>query len=229
MVGTPLAILDEPAALHTVGGTALWDSIRTAHGEAVQSVESDLDWHSCAGRTGLAGGRHLVENGTARLARGSGLLQGRADRWSHWREILRVNPLARHYPGYRQSATRGTGQRRLRIRGSPERLQKFQIESAGRTTNRRCCWTVVRLGERACARPMFPSVRRAGRWSGSISAPGRAWSAAVDGNLGFNGRVEALAVRARHFRALKRRRRRDRVAWGTYRKLATERRALRVA
>ena len=34
LVDVPLAILDEPAALHTIGGEALWDSIVTAQGKA---------------------------------------------------------------------------------------------------------------------------------------------------------------------------------------------------
>ena len=33
LVGVPLVVLDEPAALHTVAGAALWDSIVTAQGK----------------------------------------------------------------------------------------------------------------------------------------------------------------------------------------------------
>ena len=42
MVGVPYAILDEPAALYTVGGAALWDSILTAQGKAGSRLKAIL-------------------------------------------------------------------------------------------------------------------------------------------------------------------------------------------
>ena len=63
LVGVPLAVLDEPSALHTVGGTALWDSVRTAQGKPGSPLKAIFDWHACAVRprfvvAGIGGERH---------------------------------------------------------------------------------------------------------------------------------------------------------------------------
>ena len=42
LVGVPYAILDEPAALHTAGGTALWDAILTAQGKPDSRLKAIL-------------------------------------------------------------------------------------------------------------------------------------------------------------------------------------------
>ena len=95
LVGVPLAIIDEPAALHTIGGQALWDSVRTAQGK-VGSPLRILATGTLAPAAEGSWWHRLVEAGTT----GSTcvqLLQGRLDRWDHWREIVRVNPLARDH------------------------------------------------------------------------------------------------------------------------------------
>ena len=94
-MGVPLAIIDEPAALHTIGGQALWDSVRTAQGKVGSPLKAILTGTLAPAAEGSWWHR-LVEAGTT----GSTcvqLLQGRLDRWDHWREIVRVNPLARDH------------------------------------------------------------------------------------------------------------------------------------
>ena len=95
LVGVPLAILDEPAALHTTGGTALWHSIRTAQGKVGSPLKVILTG-TLAPAEPESWWPRLVEGGS----RGSTwvhLLQGRSKKWKQWREVLRVNPLARQH------------------------------------------------------------------------------------------------------------------------------------
>ena len=194
LVGVPLAILDEPAALHTVGGTALWDAVRTAQGKPNSPLKAILTGTLSPADPG-SWWPVLVENGTA----GStwvGLLQGRADRWSHWREILRVNPLARDFP---ETAAvlreeRDAAMADSRLAGA---FKSFRLNLPAGDESRQCCWT-WRTGS-APRRGRFPSAR--GRPIVGIDlGAGRAWSAAVA--IWRSGRVEALAVRARNSESL---------------------------
>ena len=167
LVGVPLAILDEPAALHTVGGTALWDAVRTAQGKPGSPLKAVVIGTLAPSDPG-SWWPVLVENGTA----GStwvGLLQGRADRWSHWREVLRVNPLARHFPETAEvlREERDAAMADSRLAGA---FKILPVEPAG---GRRIHDAVERRGLGAgLVRAAGSRVATAGRWSGSISAPG---------------------------------------------------------
>ena len=160
-----------------------------------------------------------MENGT----RGStwvGLLQGSADRWSHWREILRVNPLARDFPEtaevLREERDAAMADSRLAGAFKSFRLNLPAGDESTMLLN-------VSDWERATARPV---PEREGRPIVGIDlGAGRAWSAAVA--IWRSGRVEALAV-APGIPTLEAQEKRDRQPWGTYRKLAL-RGALRVA
>ena len=210
LVGVPLAILDEPAALHTVGGTALWDSIRTAMGKVGSPLKAILTGTLAPSDPG-SWWPVLVENGTA----GStwvGLLQGRADRWSHWREILRVNPLARDFPETAEvlREERDAAMADSRLAGA---FKSFRLNlPAGDEST---MLLDVPDWERAMARPV---PEREGRPIVGIDlGAGRAWSAATA--IWRSGRVEALAV-APGIPTLEAQERRDRQPWGTYRRLA---------
>ena len=218
LVGVPLAILDEPAALQTIGGTALWDAVRTAQGKVGSPLKAILTG-TLAPSEPNSWWPVLVENGT-RGSRWVGLLQGRADRWSHWREILRVNPLARHYPetaavlreerdaALADSRLAGAFKSfRLNLPAGDESTMLLTVEDWAQVTAR-------------------PVPERSGRPIVGIDlGAGRAWSAAVA--LWRSGRVEALAV-APGIPTLEAQERRDRVPPGTYRQLAAGG-ALRVA
>ena len=210
LVGTPIAVIDEPSALHTVGGTALWDSIRTAQGKVGSPLKAILTGTLAPADPG-SWWPALVESGT----RGStwvGLLQGRADRWSHWREVLRVNPLARKYPETaavlreeRDAALADTRMAgafksfRLNLPAGDESTMLLSVDD----------W------ERVCARPV--PERSGPPIIGIDLGAGRAWSAATA--IWRTGRVECLAV-APGIPSLEAQERRDRAPWGTYRRLA---------
>ena len=218
LVGTPLAIIDEPAALHTVGGTALWDAVRTAQGKPGSPLKAILTGTLSPADPG-SWWPVLVENGT----RGStwvGLLQGRADRWRHWREILRVNPLARDFPDtaavLREERDAAMADSRLAGAFKSFRLNLPAGDESTMLLN-------VADWERATARPV--PEREGPAVVGIDLGAGRAWSAATA--IWRSGRVEALAV-APGIPTLEAQERRDRQPWGTYRRLAL-RGALRVA
>lgn len=218
LVGVPLAILDEPAALHTVGGTALWDAVRTAQGKVGSPLKAILTGTIAPAAPG-SWWPDLVERGT----HGSTFvtcLQGRADRWNHWREILRVNPLARHHPEFaavlREERDAALADSRLKAAFLSFRLnQPAGDESTMLLT--------VDDWDRTVARPV---PERDGRAIVGIDlGAGRAWSAAVA--VWRTGRVEAIAV-APGIPSLEAQEKRDRQPWGTYRRLALSG-ALRVA
>ena len=210
LVGVPLAIIDEPAALHTIGGQALWDSVRTAQGKVGSPLKAILTGTLAPAVEGSWWHR-LVEAGTT----GSTcvqLLQGRPDRWDHWREIVRVNPLARDHAELadvlreERDAARADG--RLKASFLSMRLN---LPSADESTT----LLTVDDWERMAARPV---PERRGRPIVAYDlGGGRSWSAAVA--VWRTGRIEALAV-APGIPNLETQERRDRVATGTYRWLA---------
>ena len=218
LVGVPLAILDEPAALHTIGGSALWDAVRTAQGKPGSPLRAILTG-TLSPAVPDSWWPILVERGTA----GStwvGLLQGRPERWSHWREILRVNPLARHFPDtaavLREERDAAMADSRLAGAFKSFRLNLPAGDESTMLLN-------VADWERSCARPVPECDGRP--VVGIDLGAGRAWSAAV--GVWRSGRVETLAV-APGIPSLEAQEKRDRVPWGTYRRLAL-RGALRVA
>ena len=118
LVGVPLAIIDEPAALHTIGGTALWDAVRTAMGKVGSPLKAILTGTLAPADPG-SWWPALVEAGTVGSVNVQ-LIQGRSDKWDHWREVLRVNPLAKHYPEFAAvlREERDAARRDTRLKGS---------------------------------------------------------------------------------------------------------------
>ena len=140
------------------------------------------------------------------------LLQGRLDRWEHWREIVRVNPLARDHAELadvlreERDAARADG--RLKASFLSMRLN---LPSADESTTLLTLSDWERMAER-------PVPAREGRPIFAYDlGGGRAWSAAVA--VWRTGRIEALAV-APGVPTLEAQERRDRVPAGLYRALA---------
>ena len=210
LVGVPIAILDEPAALHTVGGNALWDSLRTAMGKPNSPLRAILTGTLAPSDEG-GWWRSLVENGT----HGStwvGLLQGRPDRWAHWREIMRVNPLARHFPETAEvlREERAAAMRDTRLAGA---YKSFRLNLP--TADEASVLLTVEDWERVIARPV---PAREGRPIVAYDlGGGRAWSAAVA--MWKSGAMSAIAL-APGLPSIEEQEKRDRVPAGTYRRLA---------
>ena len=116
LVGVPLAILDEPAALHTIGGTALWDAVRTAQGKPGSPLKAVLTG-TIAPSVPDSWWPVMVERGTA----GStwvGLLQGRADRWESTGARSCASTRSRGTSPRRPRCCARNATRRLQIRDS---------------------------------------------------------------------------------------------------------------
>ena len=210
LVGVPLAIIDEPAALHTIGGTALWDAVRTAMGKVGSPLKAVLTGTISPADPG-SWWPALVEAGTVGSVNVQ-LIQGRRDKWDHWREVLRVNPLAKDHPEFAAvlREERDAARRDSRLKASFLSM-RLNVPSGDESS----VLLTVDDWQRTLARPVPP---REGRPICAYDlAGGRAWSAAVA--LWRSGRVECLAV-APGVPGLVEQERRDRAPPGTYRRLA---------
>ncbi len=209
LVGVPLAIIDEPAALHTVGGQALWDAVRTAMGKPRSPLRAILTGTLAPAPEG-SWWPELVKDGTNGSTAVT-LLQGRADRWSHWREILRVNPLARRFPET-AAVLREERDKALRDPRLEAAFKSFRLnlpsgdESTMLLTVPEWAAVLARAVPAGDGRPVF----------GVDLGSGRAWCSVVA--AWPSGRVEALAV-APGVPSIEDQEKRDRVPAGTYRKL----------
>ena len=218
-VGVPWVILDEPAALHETGGTALWDAILTAQGKPGSRLKAILIGTLAPANNGNWWPQ-LVERGTT----GSTyvrLLQADPDQWEELDEAMRVNPLAGDFPEQAaklaEELEEAKSDTRLRARYMSYRLN-IPTRDESETL------LAVEDWERVMTRPPASQQDLFARQSGSRNRPvfaydlgnGRAWSAAVA--LWPDGRVEALAV-APGIPTLAEQERRDQVPASTYRKL----------
>ena len=217
LVGCPWAICDEPGAWEVNGGTLLHDAIETAKGKPGSPLRA-LYIGTLAPATG--GWWHdLIDDGT----HGSTYVQalrGDPERWDQWPEIRRINPLTAISADFRRKLLEERDKARADTRLKARFLSyRANVPSGDEST----MLLTVDDWERVTARPV---PERAGRPIVGIDlGAGRAWSAAVA--VWRNGRVEALAV-APGIPSLEAQEKRDRVPWGTYRKLAVHG-SLRVA
>ena len=219
LVNTPLVVADECGAWETNGGELLHDAVQTAQGKpgsplkavyigtlAPMAVEGHW-WHSLA--TGEQGAHvHAV------------CLQGDPEKWDLWKEILRVNPLAKVSPELRAKLKIERAEARNDIRRKARFLSyRLNVPSGDEST--------VPLDaahwQRAMAREVLP---RRGKPIVAIDlGHGRAWSCAV--STWLNGRVEVIAY-APGMPSIAAQEKRDRVPSGRYRSLVASGR-LRVA
>ena len=211
IVGVPLAIADEPGAWQVQNGELMADALQTAIGKPGSPLRvvfigtvapATEGWWPALVEGGSRPGRHVT------------LLQGNADKGSEWREIARVNPLARISPEFRKTLLRERDEAREDSRLKARFLSyRLNLPTADEST----MLLDVEDWQRVMARPV------AGRQGRPIVAydlgAGRAWSAATA--IWQNGRTEALAV-CPGIPSIIDQERRDRVPAGTYSRLVSE-------
>ena len=209
LVNTPLAICDEPGAWLPTGGALVHDAIQTA----MAKPGSPLRAVYIGTLAPAVGGwwHDLVKDGT----RGSvyvQALQGRRDRWNQWREIARVNPLAKVSADFRsrlrEELEEARGDTRLRARFLSYRLN---LPTADEAETLLAVEDFERVEAREVAAPDGAPI------VGVDLGGGRAWSAAVA--IWPSGRSAALAV-APGEPSLEAQEKRDRAHAGVYRELA---------
>ena len=217
LVGCPWVIADEPGAWEVNGGTLLHDAIMTAMGKPGSPLRA-LFIGTLA--PAVSGWWHdLIDDGTHHTTVVHAL-RGNVERWDKYPEIRRCNPLTAVSADFRrkllQERDAARADSRLKARFLSFRLN---VPSGDAST----MLVTTDDWQRVCARPV--PEREARPIVGIDLGAGRAWSAAVA--VWRSGRCEAIAV-VPGIPSLEAQEQRDRVAWGTYRKLAAGG-ALRVA
>ena len=211
IVGTPLAVLDEPGSWEVTGGTLMWDAMSTAQGKPESRLR--LLFTGTLAPSTAGWWTELIDQGS----HGSvyvQALQGERDTWDSWSTIKRANPLMVLYPESRKKLLEerdaAREDSRLRARFLSYRLN---IPASDEST----VLLTVEDFSRQAARETPPSDG-APIVAVDLGA-GRAFSAAVA--IWRSGRVEALAV-APGLPDLEAQARRDHVDPQTYSDLAAE-------
>ena len=184
IVGCPLLVADEPGAWEAVGGQIMHDAIETAHGKPGSPLKvvyigtlapaRDGWWHDIVTR-GTTGGTYVQRH------------QGNGDKWDSWREIMRVNPLAKVSLDFRaklkEEREEAKNDSRLKARFLSYRLNVPTADESEMLLTVDDWEAMAKRGESdANGRPIV----------GVDLGGGRAWSAAVA--VWESGRVEAFAV-----------------------------------
>ena len=212
LVGTAIAVLDEPGAYEVVGGQDLWDAVLTSQGKPGSRM-----------RILLAGTRAPARPGSwwlALLDRGSvgttyiQQLKGDLSKWDSWAEIKRVNPLVSVSADFRRKLLEERDEARRDDRAKARFLSyRLNLESTDETSMllsvpewRRCEGRALRPGG---ARPVV----------GVDLGGGRSWSAATAVFPG--GRVESFALTS-GIPPIMDQERRDVAPRGTYARLVAE-------
>ena len=208
LVGVPMAVLDEPGSFEVIGGTLMYDAMKTAQGKPGSPLRLVIIGTLAPATSGWW--HDMVADGS----RGKTYVQslvGKAGKWADLREIRRCNPLTAVSPEFlaklveeRAEAWRDT---RLRARFLSYRLN---LPTADESTMLLTISDWLELTAREVP-------EREGRpLVGVDLGGGRAWSAAVA--IFPNGRIEALAV-APGVPDIAAQEKRDRVPANTYARL----------
>ena len=208
IVGTPLAVLDEPGAWEVNGGALMNDALVTAQGKPESRLR--LIFVGTLAPASAGWWHDLIDAGS----HGSTYVQalkGRRERWDKWSEIRRCNPLMALYPESRAKLLEERDAARLDGR-LKARFLSYRLNLP--TADDSVVLLTVADWERMERRPT-PEIAGPAIVGIDLGA-GRAWSAACA--VFENGRVEALAV-APGIPGLEEQERRDRVPTGAYRTL----------
>ena len=208
LVNTPLVIADEPGAWEVNGGQLMADAILEAQGKPGSPLRAIFIGTLAPAESGWW--HELIDSGT----QGSTYVQalrGNPEKWDSWREIMRVNPLAKVSPELRaklkQRRAEGQGDTRLKAR-----FLSYRMNCPTQDETRMLLEVddYQRMLER-------PTPERTGRPICSLDlGGGRAWSAALA--VWSTGRIEALAL-APGIPELSAQETRDRMPKGVYQKL----------
>ena len=211
IVGTPLAVLDEPGSWEVTGGSLMHDALATAQGKPESRLR--LIFTGTLAPSTAGWWTDLVDGGSFASTYGQAL-QGERSTWDSWSTIRKANPLMVLYPESRakllEERDAARSDSRLKARFLSYRLNvPASDESVTLLT--------VDDWERMAARET-PPAEGAPICAIDLGA-GRAFSAAVA--VWQSGRVEALAL-APGIPDLETQERRDRVEAQTYTNLAAE-------
>ena len=211
LVNCPLVIADEPGAWETRGGQLMADAILTAQGKPGSPLKLIVIGTLAPAESGWW--YDLVDAGS----RGSTYVQalrGNPEKWDTWREIMRVNPLAKVSPELRAKLKEERDQARADSRLKARFLSyRLNVPSQDEATMLLDVEDYLRaLGREVAPRQGQPIV-------GIDLGGGRAWSGAVA--LWETGRIEALALTP-GIPDLEAQEQRDRVPKGLYRRLYAE-------
>ena len=94
IVGTPLAVLDEPGSWEVSGGTLMWDALTTAQGKPDSRLR--LLFTGTLAPSTAGWWTDLVDGGSHRSVYVQAL-QGERESWDSWQTIKRANPLMALY------------------------------------------------------------------------------------------------------------------------------------
>ena len=210
LVNCPIIVGDEPSAWATVGGQEMIDALLTSAGKTRQLL--------CLIGTlapGAEGGwwRELIESGSQ-----PGIyvqtLRGNLDKWNTWREVMRVNPVARVNTVLRTTLRRELQESRRDSRAKARFLSyRLNIPTADSTS----VLLTVDEFKRVATRDVPMRVGRP--IVGVDLGAGRAWSAACA--VWPNGYTESFAL-APGTPSIEQQEKRDRVPRGTYAKLVSD-------
>ena len=211
IVGTPIAVLDEPGAWEVNGGELMADALKTAQGKPDSRLRLIFVGTLAPSTSGWW--HDLVDGGSNRSTYVQ-VLQGERSTWDKWSTIKRTNPLMSSFPESRAKLLeeRDEGRQDSRLRA---RFLSFRLNVP--TADESVTLLTVEDWERQATRET-PAAEGAPIVAVDLGG-GRAWSAAVA--VWRSGRVEALAS-APGIPDLAAQEKRDRVPAQTYSRLVRE-------
>ena len=209
IVGCPMLVADEPGSWETVGGTLMFDAIQTAQGKPGSALKCLYIGTLAPARSGWW---HDLVNGGSRGSTHVTSLKANPAKWHQWPEIRRVNPLTAISAKFRRKLIE---ERDDALRDTRLKARFLSLRLNIPTADESAVLLTVEDWQRVEGRPVGACEGRP--VVGLDLGGGRAWSAAVA--LWPSGRVEALAVAPGH-PGIEDQERRDRVAAGTYQRLA---------
>ncbi len=208
LVNTPLVVADEPGAWEVNKGQLMADAIMTAQGKPNSSLRLII-----IGTLAPAEGGwwpDLIDGGT----QGSTYVQalrGNPEKWDSWKEIMRVNPLAKVSPEFKAKLREELEQAKKDTR-LKARFLSYRLNCPTQDENRMLLDT-----DDYQLMQSRPTPERVGApIVGLDLGGGRAWSGAVA--IWQTGRIEALAL-APGIPDIATQEKRDRIPKGVYQKL----------